>query len=185
MDDDTTFSRTDFDALLSWLDSDRDQAGRKYEAIRRRLIKFFTCRGRTDAEDLADDTITRVTLKASKLAKEFVGEPVAYFYGVAQNVFMEALRKRMPTELPPPVEKSEDIEQEFECLDRCMLQLTDGNRELVLEYYQHDKRAKIEHRKALAEKLGVAQNALRIRAHRIRTTLQQCLEGCLAQQRPA
>jgi DNA-directed RNA polymerase specialized sigma24 family protein len=80
---------------------------------------------------------------------------------------------------------SEDIEQEYECLDQCVLQLTRNNRELVIEYYQDDKRAKIEHRKALAEKLGVAQNALRIRAHRIRQTLQQCVENCLQQKQLA
>jgi DNA-directed RNA polymerase specialized sigma24 family protein len=182
---DSALNQTDFDSLLSWLDADRDQAGMKYEAIRLRLIKFFTCRARTDAEDLADETINRVTLKATKLAKDYVGDPVLYFYAVAQKVFLEALRKRPPSVLPPPIEKSDDIEQQFECLDRCLVQLTAGNRELVLEYYQNDKRAKIEHRKALAEKLGLAQNALRIRAHRIRLTLQQCVQGCLGQGLPA
>jgi DNA-directed RNA polymerase specialized sigma24 family protein len=179
---DSALNQTDFDSLLSWLDADRDQAGMKYEAIRLRLIKFFACRACTDAEDLADETINRITLKATRLLEEYVGDPTLYFYAVAQKVFLESLRKRPPVVLPPPVEKSDDIEKEFECLDRCMVKLTKDNREMVIEYYQHDKRAKIEHRKALAEKLGVAQNALRIRAHRIRQTLQQCVKSCLAQQ---
>ena len=34
-----------FDLFLSWLDADRDQAAFKYEALRRRLIVFFDCRG--------------------------------------------------------------------------------------------------------------------------------------------
>lgn len=185
MTKDGALTQTAFDSLLSWLDADRDQAGKKYESIRLRLIKIFSCRGRIDAEDLADETINRVTLKAAEIAKEYVGDPALYFYGVAQKVFLEAVRKHPPVVLPPPVAKPDDIEQEYECLDRCILQLTPDNRELVIEYYQNDKRAKIEHRKELAEKLGLAQNALRIRAYRIRSTLQQCLLSCLEHRSPA
>lgn len=179
MNHDTALTQTTFDSLLAWLDPDRDQAGKVYEQIRRRLIKIFECRGRHDAEELADETINRVTQKVQKIAKDYVGEKALYFYGVAHNVFLESLRKRPPVILPPPLVNSEDTEKEYECLDGCVLQLTANNRELVIEYYQNDKRAKIEHRKALAEKLGVAQNALRIRAHRIRLTLQQCVQTCL------
>jgi hypothetical protein len=45
-------SQEAFDALLDWLDPDREQAGIKYEQIRLRLIKIFTGRGCSDAEDL-------------------------------------------------------------------------------------------------------------------------------------
>jgi DNA-directed RNA polymerase specialized sigma24 family protein len=183
MNDDSITPPT-FDSLLEWLDPDRDQAGKIYEQIRRRLIKIFECRGCHDADVLADTTFDRVTSKVPKIAKDYVGEKSLYFYGVAQNVYRESIRKRPPVASPPPIEKSDDIEKEFECLDRCVLQLTASNRDLVLEYYQNDKRAKIEHRRALAEKLGVAQNALRIRAHRIRLTLQQCLQTCLEHRLP-
>jgi DNA-directed RNA polymerase specialized sigma24 family protein len=181
MNHDTALTQSGFDSLLAWLDSDRDQAGLVYEQIRRRLIKIFECRGRHDAEELADETINRVILKVPKIAEDYIGEKALYFYAVAQKVFLESLRKREPVVLPPPVAVTEDVEREYECLDRCISQLTRNNRELVMEYYQDDKRAKIEHRKALAEKLGLAQNALRIRAHRIRQTLQQCVEKCLEQ----
>lgn len=181
MDRDETLTPAAFEALLSWLDADRDQAGKKFEAIRTRLILFFRCRGCADAEDLTDVTMDRVTKKAQLIVKDYEGEPALYFYGVARNVIHEANRKRVPIVLPPPVNKSDDFEQELECLDRCMLQLTTKNRELVLEYYQNEKRAKIEHRRALAEKFGIAQNALRIRAHRIRMTLQRCFFHCVEQ----
>nr|MDQ3743617.1 hypothetical protein [Acidobacteriota bacterium] len=61
----------DFDSLLAWLDADREEAGKKYESIRLRLIRIFTCRGRHDSEELADETIRRVTLKAPTLAGEY------------------------------------------------------------------------------------------------------------------
>ncbi len=60
-----------------------------------------------------------------------------------------------------------------------MERLTPDNRVLVLQYYQEEKKAKIDHRKLLAEHLGIAVNALRIRACRIRATLLECVQNCL------
>jgi DNA-directed RNA polymerase specialized sigma24 family protein len=185
MNQESDLTRIAFDSLLSWLDADRDQAGTKYEQIRQRLIKIFTCRGCTDAEELADETISRVTLKAPKVSKDYVGDPALYFYGVAQKVFLESLRKHPPAVMPPPVVNSNEIEQEYECLERCMEQLSKSNKKLVLEYYQNDKRAKIDQRKEMAQRMGIAQNALRLRAHRIRLTLQRCVKSCLEQRLPA
>ena len=61
-----------------------------------------------------------------------------------------------------------------------MQSLPKGQRQLVLDYYREDKRAKIDYRKELASKLGIALNALRIRAFRIRAELQVCMEQCMA-----
>ena len=63
MHKDWSLSQEDFDALLAWLDPEREQAGLKYEQIRGSLIKIFTGRGCTDPEELADETINRVTAK--------------------------------------------------------------------------------------------------------------------------
>jgi DNA-directed RNA polymerase specialized sigma24 family protein len=170
-----------FDSLLTWLDADREQAGRKYEMIRRRLIKIFACRGRHDAEELADETINRVTLKAPEVVKGYVGDPALYFYGVAQKVFLESVRRPPAPAVPPPPANTEEVEREYACLEQCIRQLPPNSRELVLDYYRNERRAKIDHRKDLAARLGIAQNALRIRAHRIRVTLQQCVQKCLEQ----
>lgn len=170
-----------FDDLLAWLAPEREQAGRKYEEIRYRLIKIFTCRGCPIPEELADETINRVTRKLAEVAATYVGDPALYFYGVAHNVHLEYLRKKPQPVIQPPVEPEEDSEREYECLDECMQKLTEQNRTLVLEYYQEDKQAKINQRRELAERLGIALNALRIRAHRIRAHLQKCVLHCLSQ----
>src|ERR687885_224752 len=112
MNRDRVLTQAAFDSLLAWLDADRDQAGEKYECIRLRLIKIFTCRGRPDAEELADETINRVTLKATQVAKDYVGDPALYFYGVAQKVFLESVRPHPAAAPPPPVERSEADERE-------------------------------------------------------------------------
>ena len=172
-------SQESFDALLAWLDQDRERAGAKYEEIRRRLIKIFAGRGCIEAEDLADETINRVTNKLSEIGNEFTGDSERYFYGVANKVYMEHQRRKQPQPPTTTVVDSNRVEQEYRCLEECIQQLNDQDRELLLQYYHSEGRAKIEQRKQLAEKLGIAPNALRIRAFRIRTSLQECVENCL------
>jgi len=170
-----------FDSLLGWLDKDREQAGLKYEKIRVRLIKIFTCRGCAEAEDLADEAINRVVSKVAEIGITFEGDPALYFYGVAQKLHLEYLRRIHPKPVPPPMslETAAEREAEFECLDRCVEKLPPEHRDLVLRYYAEEKHAKIEDRKRLADELGIAVNALRIRAHRIRLVLENCVKGCL------
>ena len=172
-------TRESFEALLAWLDPNREVAGQKYEHIRIRLIKIFACRGCYEPEDLADETINRVTNKLEEIEATFIGERARYFYGVANKVHLEYLRKRPAPPLPVVTNSSEEAELRYRCLDRCASKLTPQNRELVYQYYQEEKRAKIEHRKDLADRLGIAVNALRIRAHRIRKSLQDCVRECL------
>ena len=170
-----------FDELLSWLSSDRELAGQEYEDIRRRLIKLFSCRHCHEPEDLADESLNRVANKVKEIRDTFVGPRAPYFYAVANKVHMEYLRRKPLPEPPPPVHNSNDTELEYACLEQCMEGQTPANRKLVLEYYRGEKRAKIDHRKRLAEQSGIALNALRIRAHRIRAALLECVESCLSQ----
>jgi len=179
MKKDWVLTQESFETLLAWLSPDRDEAGKRYENIRVRLIKIFACRGCSESEDLADETINRVTRKLSEIQDTFTGDPALYFYGVANKVHLEYLRKKpKPVPLPSPPDP-ERLEQEYACLEKCVEQLTSTNRTIMLQYYREEKRAKIEHRKQLADQLGIALNALRIRAHRLRTVLQGCVKTCL------
>lgn len=171
-----------FDSLLAWLDSDRDRAGALYERIRRRLIRIFVCRGCAESEDLADETINRVARKVDQIANTYNGDPALYFYGVANKVYLESLHRKPEPRASTTESRSEQIERELNCLDECMKTLPSDNRELVLQYYQEEKHAKIVHRQHLARQLGIPLNALRIRAHRIRTALKNCVKECLIQQ---
>jgi RNA polymerase sigma factor (sigma-70 family) len=181
MNKDWILTQESFDALLAWLDPSRDEAGRKYEDIRHRLIKIFTCRGCCEPEDLADETINRVSKKLGEIENSYTGDPARYFYGVANKVHLEYLRRRRAPIPPPPPEPEDDIEKEYACLERCIEKLTANNRVLVLQYYQEEKRAKVDHRKQLAKQFGIALNALRIRAYRIRASLQECVKRCLGE----
>lgn len=169
-----------FDRLLAWLDRDRDRAGYRYEEIRSRLIKIFVCRGCAEPEELADETINRVARKIHEISDNYVGDPALYFYGVAQMVHREHLRKkRDPLPLPSPSALEQEVERRYECLEECMERLSSISRELILAYYGEEKQAKIDRRRELAEQLGIGANALWIRAHRIRESLRECVSKCL------
>jgi DNA-directed RNA polymerase specialized sigma24 family protein len=179
MNKDWFLSQEAFDALLDWLDSDREQAGIKYEEIRARLVKIFTGRGCIDAEDLADETINRVTRRLSTIKEEFTGDPTRYFFGVANKIYMEYMRRKPPQPSPFPPPDSKQMELEYRCLEHCIDSLSEENRYLLLKYYGAEGRSKVEQRTKLAEELGIAPNALRIRAYRIRQGLQECVEKCI------
>jgi DNA-directed RNA polymerase specialized sigma24 family protein len=174
-----SLSQEAFDALLDWLDSDREQAGIKYEQIRSRLIKIFTGRGCLDPEDLADETINRVTSKLNEIQNEFTGERARYFFGVANKVYMEYLRRKTPQPPPQIPPDSDRAELEYRCLLDCVNRLSQEDQELVLKHYGAKGRSEAERRKALADELGITVNALRIRIYRIRSALKECVLKCI------
>jgi len=172
-------SEQSFESLLHWLDSDRDRAGKRYEDIRCRLIKIFSSRGCVEPDYLADETINRVARRVEEIAKTYEGDPALYFYGVANKIHLEQLKKQKPLVRLPVVPAANDFEQEYVCLERCIGYLPVDTRDLVLQYYDHEQHAKVVKRQLLAERLGIGLNALRIRAHRARLALRKCIMSCL------
>ena len=185
-------TQEEFDMLLSWLDADRERAAEKYEKIRLKLIKFFVYRGCTEAEELTDETINRVTRKVRQFAKTYVGKPDPYFYGFAKKVLNEYLKKqkalkehlkKLNSHPPPSTESSEQKEMDHKCLNKCLDELSTSDRSLILQYYEDEKQAKIDKRKMLAEQYGLTPYALRVRVHRIRMSLRKCVYKCLKEQK--
>ena len=176
-----------FDAFLTWLDPDREKAGQKYEEIRHSLIAIFEWRGAYDPQDLADETINRVSSKFPEIVTEYKGDPALYFYGVAKRLAFEVSRRQQarvelenPEQLPAADVSDQPDEQEaiHECLDKCLAQLSTADKELILLYYQHGQ-PNISHRQDLARRYRLVPNALRQKVHRIRKTLHTCLNKCL------
>ena len=175
-----------FDKLLNSLSSDREQAALEYETTRRKLIRFFESRSDAKAEDHTDETINRVARRLSE--GQHVENLANYFYGVARMVFMESLKQKertpvalddAPQSLNHKAPEPEEPDPMVICFDRCMDSLAPESRQLILEYYQEDRRAKIQLRQQLADRLHIPLNALRIRTHRIRVSLEECIKSCM------
>ncbi len=182
-----SISQTAFDRFLSSLDPDRELAGERYEALRRNLIHLFTWRGCGEPEDHADETINRVIRKMDE--GEEIRDLISYAHGVARHLLLEIFKSRQKEQnlieqLPSPVTPAEelnDAEQGVTCLRRCLNRLPQESRQLIVQYYHGDKRAKIEQRKRLADSLHITLNALRYRAFDLRQKLEGCITRCLEQ----
>lgn len=169
--------------LIAGLDTDVAIASRKYQQLRRKLVRLFEWRGAWTADDLADETLTRVARKLGEGA-QIDGDVEPFARGVARLVFLEFLREqerdnRLKSS-PPPAPAPPADEVDLECLDRCLEKIAASDRETILGYYADDSAGRIEARKTLANRLGVSPTALRIRALRIRDRLDTCLQECRA-----
>jgi DNA-directed RNA polymerase specialized sigma24 family protein len=170
-----------FARLLAWLDGDQTRAGQKYEEIRRSLMKFFEYRGCLTPDEHTDETIDRVARRISEGVEVLTDNPFLYFYGVALRVLQEYQRKQAmrPPEPPPAPDAPEVVEIRLQCMERCFGALPAETREMIAEYCKGEKRGKTENRNTLAGRMGVSLNTLRIRVHRIRAQLDDCMRECV------
>ncbi len=183
----------DLENLLLWLGPNTDAGARKYLEVRQRLIALFQFRGSSRPEELADDTLDRTARAILKPGFVFKGDPMAYLRGVARNVYLESLRKdriegqdvshEVVDSVPQRPVDNPGVEPLFQCLDRCLAQLPDDKRALLLRYYQGERSAKIDGRLQLARERGMELNALRIQVFRLRNLIRQCVERCCADSR--
>jgi DNA-directed RNA polymerase specialized sigma24 family protein len=89
---------------------------------------------------------------------------------------MSEIRQTEPSTYEPPDPEEED--ERLRCLRGCMAELTDEQQTLLTEYYTGEGGSRIRNRKKLAKRLDIAMNALRIRAYRLRSRLEDCVRDC-------
>lgn len=172
-----------FAALLGRLGPDEETAGATYEALRRALMGFFRWRGAATPGECADETLDRL---AARLREGVLVEDVPRFArGIARLVLLEHWRRpeanRGSLDDLAPTAAVPDAREEalHACLDRCLAELPDEGRGVILGYYGSEARERIESRKRMARGLGISETALRNRAQRLRDRLERCLLRCL------
>ena len=175
-----------FERLLVRLDSDPTRAASAYEALRLSLTRFFDWRGAHFPDECADETLNRLARRLDEGAA--VGDLRSFALGIARLVRLERARSPLARqdELdeqrlgPAPPGDSEANPRLHDCLDSCLASLPSDARTLILEYYQDQRRQKIDRRVRLAAQLGLSANALRSRAQRVRDRLERCVRTCVA-----
>lgn len=180
-------TRTALNGLLARLDTDPVAAGEKYEHLRRALLKFFSWHQTLEAESCVDETLDRIARRLDG------GEPIedvgAFAYGVARLVRLE--RQRQTAAMPTTTDETlvahaapsdgEDLEVRDACLQRCLGEISANEREFIVTYYVGSGRERIDGRSRLAAAMGLSENALRLRAQRLRDRLRVCASQCLEQ----
>jgi DNA-directed RNA polymerase specialized sigma24 family protein len=175
-----------FQKLLEWFDGGQDSRGQRYLEMRKRIVTYFECKKCTVAEELADETLTRIARRLEEEGSITIDTPARYCYIVAHFVFLESLKKpevyslKDDLSIAQSTSESEEMEQRLDCLQRCMSKLEAHERMLITAYYKEELRMKIDNRKMLAESLGISLNALAIRACRIRDKLEECIQKCMS-----
>jgi DNA-directed RNA polymerase specialized sigma24 family protein len=178
------------DALLARLAADGDE-GVAYEALRRRLIRFFDVYVPAEADALADVVLDRVARKIHEGTE--VASVLSYTLGVARMVLHEArarAARRRVAEVDPTLLPGEDdgsareIEVALGALSACLDAAGGEARGLILEYYGADGASRIALRQRLAAERGISLNALRNRALRLREALEDCVRKRLGPPEP-
>jgi DNA-directed RNA polymerase specialized sigma24 family protein len=183
-----------FDKLLACLDPDLNEAGRKLLDIRRRLQKFFECNRCPDPDELVDMTIDRGARRIDEGVE--VRELPSYLTQIARFVLKEhwASPQNKMDEIDeegsgsllvaPTVDdarnEKEEQEERLECLEKCSGKLVPVERQRVIDYYYEQGRAKIDKRKRMAGDLRITLGNLRVRMHRTRERLEECILDCLS-----
>lgn len=172
-----------FGKFLRWLSEDDERAVAEYQLVRMKLVRYFTHKGCADPDELFDKTVDIVVGKIDTCVD--CPSPLAFCFGVAKNIVRQDLRERKSARLDEnivsPTQAGPEIhELELRCLDRCIDQLSAGDRDIVIRYYQGQGRDKIETRRLLADGIG-GMNALRIRMYRARRDLRVCVNDCIRQ----
>lgn len=190
--EESTLTQLAFSRLLQWLDDGTESHGETYLDIRQRLVSYFDRRNRPFPDDLADETLNRISRTLETDGAIAVTPPARYCYVVARFVMLEDIRherRQLPIDHAKPMphrlgvvgaadDRAAEHERRLECLDRCLGNLEPDQRDLAVEYYRDAKRQRIERRRTLAARLGISMNALGIRASRIRSTLESCVGAC-------
>jgi RNA polymerase sigma factor (sigma-70 family) len=173
--------------LFASFSHNREEAVRSYELARSKLIRYFERRAVASPEHFADEALDRAMRRIDEGKK--ISNLSAYLYKIASNIVFETLKEEgmmrqavnaLPTSIPSSRVDDEDNPRQ-NCFDKCLERLPEKERSLILDYYQEEGHAKIEHHKEMAARLGIPLNALRIRVHRIRVRLEACIRACLEQ----
>jgi hypothetical protein len=140
-------------------------------------LRFFENRGCFIPDEMADKTIDRV------IKRIYEGKQIydinKYFYGVARYILKEYFEEYSNKVVDSQFvsisieERSEDSE-EMEWLRKCLKELSSEDRDLIIGYYQGEKREKKAQRKSLVKQKRTNLNAMRVRVHRIKVRLKEC-----------
>jgi DNA-directed RNA polymerase specialized sigma24 family protein len=169
-------SQEPFDSLLFRLEPGRPDSKARYGRLRFKMIRYFEWKCCQDAEDLADETISRAVKQVLE-GKEIVAEnPYFYFYGVAKNIYKEYVRTQIKKESilkMLPAQQSSLSGSWQDCRIQCLRRLSADSLGILQGYYLEP-----DDRELLAEQSGLTLNALRLRVHRLKCELRDCYDNC-------
>ena len=179
-------TREGLEQLLRALGPDPEAAASRYEKLRERLTFYFARRDHNLAESLADEVLDRLAIRLS--SGEPIEVPESYAYGIARLVAQEEGRRSIreaeanrnyTRNISTPADTPDEAEMQ-QAMEACLSLQSEEDRQLLIDYYTSRGRALIDHRRRLAESLGMTPNAFRKRVFRLRRAIESCMRARLS-----
>jgi DNA-directed RNA polymerase specialized sigma24 family protein len=172
-----------FELLLSRLAPGPEAAGHEYERLRLNLANYFRLKGLQEPFAVADLTLDRVARLLTSKAVDNLGP---FSFGVARLVCLEQYRaeqrQRGAVEEFAGNLTEENEEDTYELMQECLRAIGAEDQELLRSYFQElppkDRHA---YRENLARQAGINVGRLRLRIHRLRQKLENCLHQARGQ----
>lgn len=181
------------ESLLDRLDPNPALARKKYEEIRKRLIRIIEHQPRPggSAEDIADEAIDRVASRIE--AGGEIEDIAAYLTVVARHLITELFRQpaldqlddRQAGALVSPESDPNEKEIERTCYEECLAKLRAKDRKLLKDFYAHTERGKHNkaHKESVARKYGKSLDSLRVTVSRLQSGLRACKRECMVREK--
>lgn len=183
-------SEESFNRFLALLAPGPEEAAEAYFGLRSKLSMLFQMRGFPDPEGPADETLERLVKRVSESGNEIL-DIRAYALGIAKKILLEHQRstrktvsfdsQRLDLQSSPEqssIEHSDVQRRSEDCFRKCLGTLSPQTKELLLAYYSVGGKP-MKTRELLAQELGLSLNALRVKIHRERSSLNSCIRKCL------
>jgi DNA-directed RNA polymerase specialized sigma24 family protein len=175
-------SQQQFAGLLLKLGKEPIESGARYEALRTRLIFYFSRKCLDFPEDLADEVLDRLARRLAEGTE--IDSLTAFALGIARFVAQEQLSKPFQIQVQaetffdniPANSPTESMEETFSGMEYCLNRMTPADVELLERYYLGDGESLIRARKSISETLKISPEAVRQRIFSIRRRLRQCME---------
>lgn len=178
-----TKDHEEFEKFLSRLYPDRSSIEAAYKKMRFKVVRYFSFKRCFDPENLADETIRRLSDNLLQEGAESIEKPSSYLYAVARNVYREDVRDNIRRERM--LKALEELwlttfGDHEDCRRWCLQQLAPEKAKLIIQYYLDE-----EERTELIQSRGRSLGWLRVQIHRIKAELRSCNEECLERKRDA
>lgn len=184
-----------FALMLSALHPDPEQAGLRYEQIRRKIIRKLEFEGSFEPEEHADEVFNRVARRITEGERLEAESPDGYFLQTARFVLSESRRTGRAHRVSGlddlaigeepslnPVEETERLEERIRrelglgAIEKCRNELPEEDRRIYDIYEYGQGRERIERRHKLAIELGEKIENLRLIVCRVGKKLTKCAE---------
>lgn len=147
----------------------------RYSLLRQKLIVYLERRECWEAEDLADEAITRALARPKEEPEPRQFD--AFVFGILKNVHKEWLRRVHRDEEIDHAVKLDHVDRNpraAECARLCIGRVSAEEREFLEQYYIDGMKAR-----AMATVWGLTDSGIRGRAFQLIRRIEACMAKCL------